>query len=659
MDSSSTTNDALEDRIRQQSVVANLGQQALETDDLDQLMHDASVAVAETLDNEYCKVLELLPGGEEVLLRQGVGWQDGLVGSATVPTDLDSQAGYTLASEKPVIVDDLREEERFTGPDLLIDHDVTSGISVVIGSVEDPWGVLGTHTTQRRGFTEHDATFVQSVANVLASAIEHLQARQDLERSEERFRSMMEQSPFSVQIFDEDGRTIAANPAWERLWDASRDELGDYNILEDEQLEAAGLLPAIRDAFRGEVVTLPVTHYDPGEIGKPGRDRWIEGYAYPLLPGEGESFEVVLVHHDVTDRNERERELERVRDRMEFALSATDAVVWDWDVEADEASFYPDAESLYGTTVEDWEDFVEVIHPDDRTKVQRGIEESLETGEPKYEEIRIVRDGEVRWIEAPGQPVSKDDEPTRMIGVARDITERKQNERRLQESNERLEQFAHAASHDLQEPLRMVSSYLQLIEQRYADELDEDAEEFIEFAVDGADRMREMIQSLLSYSRIETRGQPFERVDLDDVLDAVLTDLEVRIEESDAEITTDSLPRVEGDPDQLRELLQNLLTNAIEYCGDESPIVDVTTERDGTHWVVSVSDEGIGIDPADHESIFEVFERLHTHDEHPGTGIGLALCDRIVERHGGDLWVESERGDGATFRFTLPSVQDE
>ena len=149
MGSSPEAESELQTRIRQQEVVTNLGQQALEDDDLDQLMHDASVAVAETLDNDYCKVLELLPS-EEVFLRQGVGWQDGLVGNATVPTDLDSQAGYTLISEEPVIVDDLRTEDRFSGPDLLIDHDVVSGISVIIGTVDEPWGILGTHNRPAR-----------------------------------------------------------------------------------------------------------------------------------------------------------------------------------------------------------------------------------------------------------------------------------------------------------------------------------------------------------------------------------------------------------------------------------------------------------------------------------------------------------------------------
>ncbi|AHG04326.1 histidine kinase [Halobacterium sp. DL1] len=240
-------------------------------------------------------------------------------------------------------------------------------------------------------------------------------------------------------------------------------------------------------------------------------------------------------------------------------------------------------------------------------------------------------------------------------GIVRDVTERKEYERKLEASNERLEQFAYAASHDLQEPLRMVSSYLQLVEDRYGEDLDEDGREFIEFAVDGAERMRAMIEGLLEYSRVETQGDPFEPVDLDGVLSDVLDDLQVRVEETDAAITHDPLPVVDGDPGQLRQLFQNLLDNAIEYSGDEPPRVDVTAERQAGEWVVSVRDEGIGIDAENADRVFEVFQRLHSQDEHAGTGIGLALCERIVERHGGDIRVDSAPGEGTTFSFTLPT----
>lgn len=230
----------------------------------------------------------------------------------------------------------------------------------------------------------------------------------------------------------------------------------------------------------------------------------------------------------------------------------------------------------------------------------------------------------------------------------------------------------------------MVSSYLSLVDRRYGDDLDEEGREFLEFAVDGAERMREMIDALLTYSRVETRGDPFEPVDLDEVFADVRRDYRVRIQETDADVSAESLPTVHGDDDQLRQVLGNLLSNALEYSGGDPPDVEVTAARvgrdaadsastgpggregpsgregptgsDGGRWRIGVHDEGIGIDPDHTEAIFQVFQRLHTHDEHPGTGIGLALCERILERHGGEIWVESEPGEGSSFYFTLPSV---
>lgn len=243
---------------------------------------------------------------------------------------------------------------------------------------------------------------------------------------------------------------------------------------------------------------------------------------------------------------------------------------------------------------------------------------------------------------------------------AREVTQRnrelQQVRAQLERSNERLEQFAYAASHDLEEPLRMVTSYLSLLEDRYADELDEDGEEFIEFAVGGAERMKAMIDALLEYSRVETQGKPLEPVDLGAVLETVTKNLEIQISESNANIELEELPRVMGDRGQLQHVFQNLLSNAITYSDGSFPRITVSASRDDSMWVVSVQDNGIGIPAENQEDIFEVFERLHTHEEHTGTGIGLALCKRIVERHGGDIWVDSEPGEGATFSFTLPAV---
>ncbi|QLD90909.1 histidine kinase [Natronomonas salina] len=233
--------------------------------------------------------------------------------------------------------------------------------------------------------------------------------------------------------------------------------------------------------------------------------------------------------------------------------------------------------------------------------------------------------------------------------------EREEAVEQLEASNERLEQFAYAASHDLQEPLRMVTRYLELVERRLGDDLDEDCREFMGYAVDGAERMRGMIDGLLDYSRVGTRGESFDTVGLDDVLDDVLTDLQFRIDETDTELTRDPLPAVRGDERQLHQLFQNLLSNAIEYSGDGPPRIHVGVEEPaGSDPVVSVRDEGIGIESGNEDRIFDIFQRLHSIDEHEGSGIGLALCERIVERHDGEIWVDSTVGEGTTFSFSLP-----
>ena len=204
----------------------------------------------------------------------------------------------------------------------------------------------------------------------------------------------------------------------------------------------------------------------------------------------------------------------------------------------------------------------------------------------------------------------------------------------------------------------MVASYTQLLARRYAGRLDAEADEFIAFAVDGATRMQQLINDLLAFSRLGTRGQPFAEVDCNAVFADVVANLKAAIEESGAEVTAEPLPTVTGDRQQLVQLLQNLVSNAVKFHGPQAPHVHVSANRKGREWVFAVQDNGIGIGPQYFDRIFVIFQRLHTKEEFPGTGIGLALCQKIVLRHGGRLWVESQPGEGATFHFTIP-VQGE
>jgi PAS domain S-box-containing protein len=277
--------------------------------------------------------------------------------------------------------------------------------------------------------------------------------------------------------------------------------------------------------------------------------------------------------------------------------------------------------------------------------------------------------GRIAYVIASGEPIFDAEGRFRGYrGVARDITRRKERDAALREahdalerkarelarSNEELQQFAYVASHDLQEPLRMISSYTQLIARRYGDRLDGDAREFMGFIVDGAARMKQLIEDLLAYSRVGTRGREFQSVDAGAALEKALANLRAAREASGTLVTHDDLPTIVADGQQLTQLFQNLLGNAMKFRGEEAPKIHVACETRPDVCVFTVRDNGIGLDPQYADRIFMMFQRLHTKAEYPGTGIGLAICKKIVERHGGRIWVESQAGKGSTFGFTIP-----
>jgi PAS domain S-box-containing protein len=280
---------------------------------------------------------------------------------------------------------------------------------------------------------------------------------------------------------------------------------------------------------------------------------------------------------------------------------------------------------------------------------------------------QVRRDGSRFWAEVVLTPLR--DAAGGLLGyseIARDISERKRAEAEqqkllteLKRSNDELEQFAYVASHDLQEPLRMVASYTQLLAQRYKGRLDQDADDFIGYAVDGATRMQRLINDLLMYSRVGNRGQPLVPVESQTAFDAAVRNLTLAVEESKAVITHDPLPVVRGDEGQLLQLFQNLLGNALKFRqAAEPPRIHVSAQRTTDQWTFAVADNGIGIAPQFHERIFAIFQRLHSRKKYAGTGIGLALCRRVVERHQGRIWLESAEGRGTTFFFTLPAIDE-
>ncbi len=244
------------------------------------------------------------------------------------------------------------------------------------------------------------------------------------------------------------------------------------------------------------------------------------------------------------------------------------------------------------------------------------------------------------------------------LRIVRELSAVEESREELRRSNAELEQFAYIASHDLQEPLRKVASFCQLLQRRYSAQLDERADQYIEFAVDGAKRMQALINDLLSCSRVGRTELGLAPVDLDDALGDALDNLARRIEDTGGTITAEPLPTVLGERPLLAAVFQNLVGNALKFHGETSPVVRVEVRQDGNSWAVAVSDRGIGIEPQYAERIFAIFQRLHTKEAYEGTGIGLALTRKIIEHHGGRIWLDTDVEQGATFRFTLPVAQE-
>lgn len=258
-----------------------------------------------------------------------------------------------------------------------------------------------------------------------------------------------------------------------------------------------------------------------------------------------------------------------------------------------------------------------------------------------------------------------EEEARRLLGLVQQEKDRlsslinsmSEMERDLARSNTELQSFAYAASHDLREPLRTISGFLELLEMDYGDRLDDTAKGYIVRAVDASSRLHEMIDDILSFARLETRKKPFARVDLNAIAGRVLHELDKRIKDKGATVFVDPLPTVWGDDTQIVIVFRNLIDNAIKFHGKERPVIQIYACRTDEDWTVSVKDNGIGIDPGDYGRVFNMFVRLHSRKDYPGTGIGLAMCRKIIERHGGRIWAESQVGVGSTFTFTLPDQE--
>ena len=476
-------------------------------------------------------------------------------------------------------------------------------------------------------------------------------------------RTVFEQSRDGIVVFDESGKVYQSNQHFADMHGYSLEEMLRLHVWDwNCEFTRDQMMERLR-----KVKTLPPT-FETRHKRKDGSLLDVEVSSTPVEFSGNVIYYGVI--RDISARKRAEEALRESERRFKLIAETIEDVFWISDVETGKMVYVsPAYERIWGRTREELyanpRAFVEAAHPED----QEGLLAALElkrTGVAYEHEYRLIRpDGSVVWIWDHAFPIR--DESGQIVlytGVAKDITQRKKMEQdlrvhseKLERSNTELERFAYVASHDLQEPLRMVASFTQLLAQRYSGRLDEKADEYIHYAVDGAKRMQQLISDLLTYSRLNNKELDPRPTECEGVVRATLANLKAAIAESGAAVEWDPLPVLMADPVQLGQLFQNLVGNAIKFRGQAPPRVHITAVDNGSHWLFSVRDNGLGIDGRHAERIFQIFQRLHTRAEYPGTGIGLAVCQKVVERHGGRIWVESQPGAGSDFRFTLPKSQ--
>lgn len=380
------------------------------------------------------------------------------------------------------------------------------------------------------------------------------------------------------------------------------------------------------------------------------------------------------IAHNGTEKKQTAQQLAQTQARLVKAQQIARLGNWEWDIQHNTLSCSDEVYHLLGIKPESTHDVKSIlknaIHPDDLPAIQQAFKTAVEKGVSLDIEHRLIRaDERILYVHTRGEIILDEAQrPIWISGTILDITQRKKLELELKQlnnnlekravelraSNAELERFAYVASHDMQEPLRMVSSFLTLLEKRLNDQLDDTAKKYIHFAIDGSERMKRLIQDLLQYSRIGKGDKDKAPVPLHEVVAAVLQMYAPTLEETGANVQMDELPVVIGNKTQLTQLFQNLVGNALKYRSEDTPLIKIGCKEENGEWLFSVSDNGIGIDPKFYAKVFVIFQRLHNKSEFSGTGIGLAICKKIIENHGGRIWVESTPGKGSTFYFTIP-----
>lgn len=540
--------------------------------------------------------------------------------------------------EEPNILERLRRGER-------VDHFETVrkrkdgtpvDISLTISPVEDGRGrIVG-------------------ASKIARDISERKQQEAKLRRSEERFRALATAASDAIYQMNSDwaemrqlvGREFIANTL-----EPSRSWLDKYIPLDDQ--------PQVSQTIQKAIQSKSVFALEHRVIRTDGTLGWTFSRAVPILDDAGEITDWFGAASDITDLKRAESVIRESEERFRLLAEAGPQIVSLSNARGELEFVNRRWVEFSGLDIEATKDPAQIasrLHPDDN--LLEHWRKSVATGTPFEQEARLRgRDGEFRWFLMRSVPV-KDEQGRvqRWIGTSTDIHETMLLQLQLQRANRDLEQFAYSASHDLQEPLRGIKIYSELLSKRYGGRLDDEANKFIHYLRNGAIRMETLLRDLLDYTQVAKLDEPVDTSDGREAFDVAVSNLSGAISETHAVVTADALPSLRVHTTHLQQLFQNLIGNAVKYRSPErAPVVRVTAEPQGDGWVFAVTDNGIGIDPKYRETIFGLFKRLHTIDEYAGTGIGLALCKRIIDRYHGRIWVESEPGRGSTFRFMLPS----
>jgi PAS domain S-box-containing protein len=482
---------------------------------------------------------------------------------------------------------------------------------------------------------------------------ERRQAEAALRQQHKQLLSFIEQAPLSIAMFDKSMNYLATSRRW--IIEYGR---GYTDLIGRNHYEVHPDLPEYwKDAHRKGLAGESLQNNDDLWIQADGQKNWLRWAITPWTDENGDIGGIIISAEDITERKRAEESLRQSQDNFARAFNSNPAALTvtrlaDGKFISINESYtkmmgYEPAEIL-GRTVADLNIYV---NQDERNQL---LQQLREQGRVRnYELLVRNKTAETHSLVVSMEPILYDHEDC-ILSTFIDITDRKLIENELRRSNSELEQFAYVASHDLQEPLRGVAGMVQLLRQRYQGQLDERADEYIALAVEASERMQKLINDLLDYSRVDRFGKPFESISLENCLKIALANLQMSIKESQAQITYDPLPTVKADPAQITQVLQNLIGNAIKFRGERSPQIQISAVKAGEFWQIEIHDNGLGIESKYFERIFMVFQRLYTRREFPGTGIGLSICKKIIERHQGQIWVESQPGQGSTFYFTLP-----